>query len=462
MAADLPILFNGVRLVTTQANAPGQARQTDGVPKASFSYSTVWGLSRGKEKLEEAAVKVSTTSPGFVYDPYEPCEPIPLWKRFYKKSWEKNKRRYYVRDNLLRLYSQFWLYLRMLVKTVLPFFKSAYATAKLRKKGFSKQQIYAEALDLYKELTMGKSGCLMNWSALGSSFLCSSVLNLVGDFTTRYACFIMTRGWRWKCRHPQGWVHMEINSYMANGDKTSLRKPVTEKMYSVCFLCSSALFLQHIVLYLHYDLTLLHVIRYIAVDKEDLEKKFEADDSSGAIVAGDKNKEGEKQLPSLTICQRLFNLIINNPIALAFKPVTLGRTEQTEGLKALASPSPGNGLEKENKEVQPVQDKTVGVRTCLAHFLEETDSDVAIERAEDRGIDGEMRVDGTEERGPPKKSVSIKDSPEEIPMTKKKQYRKSGNLVKDVGTVKELRPSKSILKVSSDLKENLEAQKVGS
>ncbi|KAL5138789.1 hypothetical protein HKD37_10G028887 [Glycine soja] len=94
--------------------------------------------------------------------------------------------------------------------------KSAYAIAKLRKKGYSKNQFYNEAANMYKE----------------------------------------------------------INTLIAKGDKRTLRKAVTENMFS------------------------------IGVDRKDLNKtfiqltleilakqKFEAYDSKGSVVAGDKSKE---------------------------------------------------------------------------------------------------------------------------------------------------------------------------
>ncbi|CAI0391993.1 unnamed protein product [Linum tenue] len=97
-----------------------------------------------------------------------------------------------------------------------PMMKSAYAISKLRKSGYSKNKFYQEAIQLYKE----------------------------------------------------------INILLAHGDKTTIRKAVTEKMYS------------------------------IGVDRNDLNKafiqltlefltkqKFEAYDSKGTVVAGNKNKE---------------------------------------------------------------------------------------------------------------------------------------------------------------------------
>ncbi|OIT19623.1 hypothetical protein A4A49_40518, partial [Nicotiana attenuata] len=121
-----PISYGYMRSVTTQAKAPAQARQM-------------------------GAVKVSMVSPGIVYDPYAPREKIPFWKRYFTRSgWKRTKE---------ELSSEL---------------KSAYAIAKLRKGGYSKQKFYAEAVGIYKE----------------------------------------------------------INTQMANGGKTPLRKLVTEHMYS--------------------------------------------------------------------------------------------------------------------------------------------------------------------------------------------------------------------------------------
>nr|XP_016516105.1 PREDICTED: uncharacterized protein LOC107832747 isoform X2 [Nicotiana tabacum] len=121
-----PISYGYMRSVTTQAKAPAQARQM-------------------------GAVKVSMVSPGIIYDPYAPRERIPFWKRYFTRSgWKRTKE---------ELSSEL---------------KSAYAIAKLRKGGYSKQKFYAEAVGIYKE----------------------------------------------------------INTQMANGGKTPLRKLVTEHMYS--------------------------------------------------------------------------------------------------------------------------------------------------------------------------------------------------------------------------------------
>ncbi|EOY11292.1 Mitochondrial inner membrane translocase complex isoform 2 [Theobroma cacao] len=126
MAAEFLIFLNDKKSVSTQAKAPAQARQM-------------------------GALKVSMTSPGFVYEPYAPGKPISFWKRYFTRSgWRRTK------DD---------------IKSEL---KSAYAIAKLRRSGYSKNQFYKEAVELFKE----------------------------------------------------------INTLMANGDKTTLRKVVTENMFS--------------------------------------------------------------------------------------------------------------------------------------------------------------------------------------------------------------------------------------
>ncbi|KAG5127457.1 hypothetical protein JHK82_028292 [Glycine max] len=101
MAAELSIFMND-RRISTQVKASAQARQV------------------GRQ--------ISISSPGFIYEPYEPREKIPFWKRWFTRSgWRRTKN-----DIILEL-------------------KSAYAIAKLRKKGYSKNQFYNEAANMYKE-----------------------------------------------------------------------------------------------------------------------------------------------------------------------------------------------------------------------------------------------------------------------------------------------------------------------
>lgn len=202
LAPKSPIYLNETRFATTQAKAPAQARQM-------------------------GALKVSISSPGFIYEPYAPREAIAFWRRWFTRDgWRRTKD-----DIILEL-------------------KSAYAIAKLRKSGYSKQKFYTEAVDLYKE----------------------------------------------------------INTLMANGDKTSLRKAVTEKMYSA--LKNEIKQRESMWSSVYWELVkpIIKIrtlrARLIGVDRNDLNKvfvqltleflakqKFEAYDSKGGVVAGDKTKE---------------------------------------------------------------------------------------------------------------------------------------------------------------------------
>ncbi|KAH9603007.1 hypothetical protein KSS87_018114 [Heliosperma pusillum] len=128
--------------------------------------------------------------------------------------------------------------------------KNAYAVAKLRKTGYSKKAFYNEAFQLYKE----------------------------------------------------------INKLVADGDKTLLRKSVTENMFSG--LKNEIKQREAVWKKVHWELVEPAVkirtlrARLIGVDRNNLNKlfiqltlefltkqKFEAYDSKSAIVAGDKNKE---------------------------------------------------------------------------------------------------------------------------------------------------------------------------
>ncbi|KAK4768364.1 hypothetical protein SAY87_003505 [Trapa incisa] len=173
------------------------------------------------------ALQVSMLSPGFVYEPYAVPEAIPFWKRWFTRSGWKRTKD----DLILEL-------------------KSAYAIAKLRKTGYTKKQFYQEAIESYKQ----------------------------------------------------------INSLLAHGDKKSLRKLVTEKMYSTLKndikqreSMWSTVFWE--MMEPAMKIRTLRA-RLIGVDKNDMDKvfvqltlefltkqKFEAYDSKGIVVAGDKDKE---------------------------------------------------------------------------------------------------------------------------------------------------------------------------
>lgn len=173
------------------------------------------------------AMQVSMLSPGFVYEPYAPRERIPFWRRWFTRSGWRRTKE----DIILEM-------------------KNAYAVAKLRKTGYSKHKFYGEAFDLYRE----------------------------------------------------------INKLVAHGDKTALRKSVTEKMYSA--LKNDIKQRESMWSTVYWELIEPAVkirtlrARLIGVDRSDLNKvfiqltlefltkqKFEAYDSKGAVVAGDKSKE---------------------------------------------------------------------------------------------------------------------------------------------------------------------------
>lgn len=174
------------------------------------------------------ALKVSMTSPGIIYEPYALREPISFLQRWFTRSgWRRTKE-----DMIMEL-------------------KNAYAIAKLRKRvGYSKNKFYEEAVQLYRE----------------------------------------------------------INILIANGDKTSLRKIATENMYSA--LKNEIKQRESVWKSVYWELVEPIVkirtlrARLIGIDKNDLDKafvqltieflakqKFEAYDSKGNIVAGDKAKE---------------------------------------------------------------------------------------------------------------------------------------------------------------------------
>ncbi|GAB2228932.1 hypothetical protein Droror1_Dr00023066 [Drosera rotundifolia] len=202
-----------------------------GAELSIFLYETRWATMQAKAppqaRLPTGAVKVAMLSPGIIYEPYAPREPISLWRRWFTKSgWRRTKE-----DCILEL-------------------KSAYAIAKLRKSGYSKQAFYQEALVLYKE----------------------------------------------------------INTLLANGDKTTLRKSVTEIMFSA--LKNEIKQRESVWSKIYWEMIEPAIkirtlrARLIGVDRNDTNKvfiqltlelltkqKFEAYNSKGGVVAGDKNKE---------------------------------------------------------------------------------------------------------------------------------------------------------------------------
>ncbi|KAM1250898.1 hypothetical protein ACFX2J_033230 [Malus domestica] len=153
MAVELPLFLSDTRSLSTQVKAPAQARQM-------------------------GALRVAMLSSGFIYEPYTPHEKISFFKRWFTRSGCKRTKE----DTIIEL-------------------KNAYAISKLRKKGYSKNLFYKEAINLYKE-TLRKAGAL-----------CTGY-----DDLRRSSVFSSFQVYKY--------------SLMANGDKNSLRKAVTEKMFS--------------------------------------------------------------------------------------------------------------------------------------------------------------------------------------------------------------------------------------
>ncbi|KAL6657481.1 hypothetical protein ACP70R_005261 [Stipagrostis hirtigluma subsp. patula] len=177
----------------------------------------------------KVGLKVVMMSPGFVYEPYSPRERISFWKRWFTLSgWRRTKE-----DIILEM-------------------KNAYAVSRLRKKtGYTKKQFYDQALKIYKE----------------------------------------------------------VNTLMAHGDTSSLRKILTERMHST--IKNELKRRQSMWSSVHWELVEPAVsirtlrARMIGLDKNDLDKafiqltlefvtkqnKFEAYNSKGEVVSGDKSKE---------------------------------------------------------------------------------------------------------------------------------------------------------------------------
>ncbi|KAJ0253802.1 Mitochondrial inner membrane translocase complex [Hirschfeldia incana] len=202
MIAETVPFSSDKRYATTQAKAPPQLQKT-------------------------GAVRVSMVSPGFVYEPYALHEKIPWWRRCFTRGGWKRTKEDFVRE-----------------------LRSAYAIAKLRKTGYSKNKFYVEALELYKE----------------------------------------------------------INIMMANGDKKTIRKNVTERMYSALKNEIKQREARWGSVYWELVEPVIKIktlqARLIGIDRTDLNKafiqltlefltkqKFEAYDGKGNVVAGDKKKE---------------------------------------------------------------------------------------------------------------------------------------------------------------------------
>lgn len=201
---------------------------TSAQPVMPTQPATTTSAAKMPRGTRQVAMKVAMLSPGIIYEPYKPREPISFWRRWFTLTgWRRTKE-----DMILEL-------------------KSAYAINRLRKAtGYSKKLFYQHAVSLYKE----------------------------------------------------------INTLMAAGDTSLLRKAVTEKMYST--LKNELKRRETIWSHVHWELVEPVVsirtlrARMIALDKDNLDKsfiqltiefiakqRFEAYDSKGVVVSGDKTKE---------------------------------------------------------------------------------------------------------------------------------------------------------------------------
>ncbi|WVY96108.1 hypothetical protein V8G54_028259 [Vigna mungo] len=300
MATELSIFMNDKRMITTQAKAPAQARQV--------------------------GQQISLSSPGFIYEPYEPREKIPFWKRWFTMSgWRRTKL-----DIILEL-------------------KSAYAIAKLRKKGYSKKQFYKEAVNMYKECwtISGFSIAIeMMWISSKSTRL-SDDIDLKGDhfgviqpiqivfrrtnfeeikykrhFALKNEIKQRESAWSkvyWEMVEPVVMIRtlrarLGNSKYSTNMKQEKEHLPllaldhIKELMRQLANTEASLIKIwsHWIKLYvmLNCIVTLPHTRVHIGVDRKDLDKtfiqltleilakqKFEAYDSKGSVVAGDKSKE---------------------------------------------------------------------------------------------------------------------------------------------------------------------------
>ncbi|CAF2089361.1 unnamed protein product [Brassica napus] len=200
---------------------------TESVPFSSDKRYATTQVKAPPQLQKTGAVRVSMVSPGFVYEPYALHEKIPWWRRCFTRSGWKRTKEDFVRE-----------------------LRSAYAIAKLRKTGYSKNKFYIEALELYKE----------------------------------------------------------INIMMANGDKKTIRKNVTERMYSALKNEIKQREAMWGSVYWEMVEPVIKIktlqARLASIDRTDLSKafiqltlefltkqKFEAYDAKGNVVAGDKKKE---------------------------------------------------------------------------------------------------------------------------------------------------------------------------
>ncbi|CAO2836779.1 unnamed protein product [Amaranthus hypochondriacus] len=137
----------------------------------------------------------------------------------------------------------------------------------------------------------------------------------------------------------------------------------------------------------------------------------------------------EPQFESFGLCQRLFYFIMRALAAQAVKPVTLGPSVPHNNTRKM------NWSLGSDKQEAGVQD-----------FTEDSESVASIDMEDEVRMESTCTSRGGVKAKAPRKMVSINDKPEVIDLSKK---RKNGEI--ECRHDGELRPLRSILKVSSNL-----------
>uniref|UniRef100_A0A0E0EF93 Large ribosomal subunit protein mL45 n=1 Tax=Oryza meridionalis TaxID=40149 RepID=A0A0E0EF93_9ORYZ len=246
---ELLLQINHTRSMSTAAQA-----EPPSLSKAPTPSQTSSKVPLGARKV---GMKVVMMSPGFVYEPYSIREPIPFWKSslpFPNTDPSASFQDRIVRVSSFKLNTKRWFTpsgWRRTKEDVILEMKNAYAVSRLRKKtGYTKKQFYDQAFKIYKE----------------------------------------------------------VNTLMARGDTPSLRKILTERMHST--IKNELKKRQSMWSSVHWELVEPAVCirtlraRMIGLDKNDLDKafiqltlefvtkqKFEAYNTKGEVVSGDKSKE---------------------------------------------------------------------------------------------------------------------------------------------------------------------------
>ncbi|CAN6575613.1 unnamed protein product [Malus baccata var. baccata] len=369
LAVEFPIFLSDTRSLSTQVKAPAQARQM-------------------------GALRVAMLSPGFIYEPYTPREKVSFFKRWFTRSgWKRTKE-----DIIIEL-------------------KSAYAIAKLRKKGYSKNLFYKEAINLYKEELKNE---IKQRDSIWSKVYWELVEPVVKIRTLRARLIGVDRNDLEKVfiqltlefLTKQKFEAYDSKGAVVAGDKSKeklsfLQGVSSPRMYRKCIPVR----LRRVILPNNVFLDILSC----SVGK-------------GNAIFGEKDQRmdrREEHFQFLGICQRLYNFITRSLASQPFKTVKLGPPmNQCYPETAISDANPNEAGTRRGRNVRPMarEYQTQDQVTAVAHQAEA-----------------------------PKKMVSIHHRVEDIDEVMKLR-RKSLKKLKclEVGR-DEPRPLRSILKVGSDL-----------